>query len=293
VNLTSIIFRILAWSSLSAAGVLYFLNQDDFTSFSAKIKGAENVKNAAKLELESDQNKSTDLINGMFRARGKLRLEIEEALANAEKLKEEAEIILLKESDLSAKNAKLLKELEVVRKELAEQEQKTQQRREQGNPLRLEVEQARSDLQEIEEQNKKVKSNRDQLDAEFSALRTRREVAQRSYQEEKDRLLSEIERPPFHYYGDEHEVDVLSVSPSGSGLFIEDGIKSGFRDDFKYLAYEQSEPDQYFYLKASLVQKNLTFLEFDRNYREKASASIRSDQKLFLIRTGDSNTTLE
>ena len=292
-NLTSIIFRILAWSSLSAAGVLYFLNQDDFTSFSAKIKGAENVKNAAKLELESDQNKSTDLINGMFRARGKLRLEIEEALANAEKLKEEAEIILLKESDLSAKNAKLLKELEVVRKELAEQEQKTQQRREQGNPLRLEVEQARSDLQEIEEQNKKVKSNRDQLDAEFSALRTRREVAQRSYQEEKDRLLSEIERPPFHYYGDEHEVDVLSVSPSGSGLFIGDGIKSGFRDDFKYLAYEQSEPDQYFYLKASLVQKNLTFLEFDQNYREKASASIRSDQKLFLIRTGDSNTTLE
>ena len=292
-NLTSIIFRILAWSSLSAAGVLYFLNQDDFTSFSAKIKGAENVKNAAKLELESDQNKSTDLINGMFRARGKLRLEIEEALANAEKLKEEAEIILFKESDLSAKNAKLLKELEVVRKELAEQEQKTQQRREQGNPLRLEVEQARLDLQEIEEQNKKVKSNRDQLDAEFSALRTRREVAQRSYQEEKDRLLSEIERPPFHYYGDEHEVDVLSVSPSGSGLFIEDGIKSGFRDDFKYLAYEQSEPDQYFYLKASLVQKNLTFLEFDRNYREKASASIRSDQKLFLIRTGDSNTTLE
>ncbi len=292
-NLTSIIFRILAWSSLSAAGILYFLNQDDFISFSAKIKGAENVKNAAKLELESDQNKSTDLINGMFRARGKLRLEIEETLANAEKLKEEAENILLKESDLSAKNAKLLKELEVVRKELAEQEQKTQQRREQGNPLRLEVEQARSDLQEIEEQNKKVKSNHDQLDAEFSALRTRREVAQRSYQEEKDRLLSEIERPPFHYYGDEHEVDVLSVSPSGSGLFIEDGIKSGFRDDFKYLAYEQSEPDQYFYLKASLVQKNLTFLEFDRNYREKASASIRSDQKLFLIRTGDSNTTVE
>ena len=145
-NLTSIIFRILAWSSLSAAGVLYFVNQEDFISFSAKIKGVENEKNAVKLELESDQNKSSDLINGMFRARGKLRLEIEEALTNAEKLKEEAEIILLKESDLSTKNAKLLRELEVVRKELAEQEQKTQQRREQGNPLRLEVEQARSDL---------------------------------------------------------------------------------------------------------------------------------------------------
>ena len=28
-------------------------------------------------------------------------------------------------------------------------------------------------------------------------------------------LLSEIERPPYHYFGDELEIDVLSVSPSG------------------------------------------------------------------------------
>jgi hypothetical protein len=126
----------------------------------------------------------------------------------------------------------------------------------------------------------------------LSALRTRREVAQRSYQEEKERLLSEIERPPHHYYGDELGIDILSVSPSGAGIFTVDGIKSGFRDGFTYLAYEQNEPDQHFYLKASLVQKELTFLEFDHDYREKAISSIRPDQKLFLIRTGDSNTTI-
>ncbi len=200
---------------------------------------------------------------------------------------------MLKENDLSERNTKLIKELEPVRKELAEQTERTSEKRKQGDPIRLEVEKARSELKEIEEQNKKVKSMRDQLDAELSALRTRREVAQRSYQEEKDRLLSEIERPPYHYFGDELEIDVLSVSPSGAGIFIEDGIKSGFRDDFKYLAYEQNEPDQYFYLKASLVQKELTFLEFDHDYREKASSSIRPDQKLFLIRTGDSNTTID
>ena len=63
----SIIFRMLAWSSLVAAGVLYFLNQDDFVSFSSKIKNAENLKKKAKFDLESDQNKSSDLINGIFR----------------------------------------------------------------------------------------------------------------------------------------------------------------------------------------------------------------------------------
>jgi hypothetical protein len=288
----SIIFRIFAWSALIASGVLYFINQEDFVSFNSKIKNAENLKKEAKLNLETDQNKSSDLINGMFRARGKLRLEIEETQANADKLKEEAEIILLKESDLSARNTKLIKELESVRKELAEQTEKTAQKRKQGDPIRLEVEQARTQLKEIEEQNKKVKSIRDQLDSELSALRTRREVAQRSYQEEKERLLSEIERPPHHYYGDELEIDILSVSPSGAGIFTVDGIKSGFRDGFTYLAYEQNEPDQHFYLKASLVQKELTFLEFDHDYREKAISSIRPDQKLFLIRTGDSNTTI-
>ena len=146
----------------------------------------------------------------------------------------------------------------------------------------MEVEKARSELKEIEEQNKKVKSMRDQLDAELSALRTRRDVAQRSYQEEKERLLSEIERPPYHYFGDELEINVLSVSPSGAGIFIEDGIKSGFRDEFKYLAYEQNEPDQHFYLKASLVQKELTFLEFDHDYREKSVLFHTARSKTFL-----------
>ncbi len=59
---------------------MYFLNKDDFVSFSSKIKNAENLKKEAKFNLESDQNKSSDLINGMFRERGKLRLEIEETL---------------------------------------------------------------------------------------------------------------------------------------------------------------------------------------------------------------------
>ena len=61
--------------------------------------------------------------------RGKLRLEIEETLANAEKLKEEAEIILLKENDLTERNTKLLSDLEKVRAELTERRKKMRKKR--------------------------------------------------------------------------------------------------------------------------------------------------------------------
>ena len=292
-NFSSIIFRLLAWGLLLASVALFFLNQESFISYDSKIEQSENLKKEANTALETDKNKSTDLINGMFRERGKLRLEIEETLANAEKLKEEAELILLKEKDLSERNSKLLKDLEKVRQDLAEQSQKIERKKEEEAPIQQELAKAEEELKELDEQNKKVKSTRDDLSAELTALRTRREVAQRAYIDEKQRLLSEIERPPHHYYGDEVEIDVMSISPSGSGVFISDGLKSGFRDEFKYLAYEQNEPDRYFYLKASLVQKELTFLEFEPEFREEASSSIRADQKLFLIRTGDSNTTID
>ena len=65
----------------------------------------------------------------MFRERGKLRLEIEETLANAEKLKEEAELILLKENDLTERNTKLLSDLEKVRAELTERINKNEKKR--------------------------------------------------------------------------------------------------------------------------------------------------------------------
>ena len=53
---------------------------------------------------------------------------------------------------------------------------------------------------------------------------------------------------PHHYYVDEIEINVMSIAPSGQGVFIADGLRSGFQDDFKYLAHEQNEPDRYFYL---------------------------------------------
>ena len=290
-NLTSIIFRILSWSSIVAAVALFLINRESFVLNRTALSNAENLRAKANLALQTDQNKSSDQINGMFRERGKLRLEIEETLANAEKLKEEAELILLKENDLTERNTKLLSDLEKVRAELTERINKNEKKRDEGAPLQVSLENAKEELKKIEDQNKEVKSLRDELSAELTALRVRRDVAQNSYLDEKLRLLNEIERPPHHYYGDELEINVMSVSPSGSGVFIAEGIGNGFRNDFKYFAHEQNNPQEHFYLKASLVQKDLTFLEFEPEFRDQASSTIRAEQKLFLIRTGDSNTT--
>ena len=155
-NFSSIIFRLLAWGLLLASVALFFLNQESFISYDSKIEQSENLKKEANTALETDKNKSTDLINGMFRERGKLRLEIEETLANAEKLKEEAELILLKEKDLSERNSKLLKDLEKVRQDLAEQSQKIERKKEEEAPIQQELAKAEEELKELDEQNKKV-----------------------------------------------------------------------------------------------------------------------------------------
>ena len=63
-------------------------------------------------------------------------------------------------------------------------------------PIKGELDKAKEELGELEEQNKKVKTLHDELSAELSALGTRRDVAKRSYMDEKQRLLSEIERHP-------------------------------------------------------------------------------------------------
>lgn len=290
--MTSIIFRLLAWGGFFGLGVMFFINQKSFVSLDKEVAEAEKLNKEAAHNLEVDKNKSSDLINGMFRERGKLRLEIEESATRTGDFKEEGEMILLKEKDLTDKSAKLGKELTAIRADLVEARKNTAEKVEQGSPVREQTKKILEEVKQLEEESKKVKSERDELNAELSALKTRREVAKRTYNEERERLLGEIERPPYHYFGDEVEIDVLSVSPSGAGIFIEEGYKSGFRDDFKYLAYEQNEPERYFYLQASLVQKGLTFLEFMDDFRENASDFIRSEQKLFLIRTGDSNTTL-
>ena len=130
--MTSIIFRILSWSSIVAAVALFLINRESFVLNRTALSNAENLRAKANLALQEDQNKSSDLINGMFRERGKLRLEIEETLANAEKLKEEAELILLKENDLTERNTKLLSDLEKVRAELTERINKNEKKEMKG-----------------------------------------------------------------------------------------------------------------------------------------------------------------
>lgn len=287
-----LIFRLLSWGGFLTALIFFFLKQEKFVSLDKETFDAEKLLKDAALGFEIDKNKSSDLINGLFRERGKLRLQTEEALSNAETLKEEAELIMLREPSLVSKRKELLAELNSIKNELNDQQLRIQEAQAKRDPISLKKENLSEEIKKLEDENKEVRKSRDTLNADLSALKVRRNIAKESYISEKDELLSYIERPPYHYYGDELEINVLSISPSGSGVFVENGLNSGFRDDFEYLAYEQSQPNRLFYLKASLVQKELTFLAFEQGFRQEATSFIQADQKLFLIRSGDSNTTL-
>ena len=52
------------------------------------------IRDSVVTTLEKDKNQSTNLLNSLFRERGKIRLEREESLANSESLDGEASFLI-------------------------------------------------------------------------------------------------------------------------------------------------------------------------------------------------------
>ena len=76
------------------------------------------------------------------------------------------------------------------------------------------------------------------------------------------RLLQGIK--PFHlYYGDSKEIEIASRAPSGKGIFVNIGYEGGFREDMEFITNNiNASSSLSFRLKADLVQKDFSFLEF-------------------------------
>ena len=81
------------------------------------------------------------------------------------------------------------------------------------------------------------------------------------------------------------------MAPSGRGFFISSGYENGFREDMTFLAiYKDQEKQIFLKVTSTLVQNNLSFFEFSNQLSPIESKIIQSNKKLFLIRTGESNT---
>ena len=68
-------------------------------------------------------------------------------------------------------------------------------------------------------------------------------------------------------------------------------LSEGFRENMTFLCSDEAEINSPFLrIRSKLVQENLIFFEFTDPFSVEKSEIIQSGRKLFLIRTGESNT---
>jgi len=288
-KLIFIICRIVAVVLVGTAGTIYFLNQQKLVSLKDSIGKANSKKVGATILLEKDKNESTNLINGLFRQRGKLRLSTEETITSTESIRQEIDFIIPQKADLEKKLDQLTQDFSKIEQDLQDQKKKNMERKEQDLPTKMSMELINKEFDEIKVLLTTKNKEKSSLEAELSALKKKRDIAEESYQNRRKTLLEEVQVPPHIYYGDQIEVTVENIAPSGKGIFISKGYEDGFRDSMKFLASAESGIEKkYFLLQTVIVQKNLSFLEFFESENFRDEHMFKEDEKLFLIRTGES-----
>ena len=282
-----IICRVVSLLLICIAGVFFFLNQDKLISVKSKIDEELDKKALASRELESDQNESSKLLNGLFRQRGDLRMKARDLVSSTETLVQEIDFLTTKNPELEEKSAAFEVDLGKLKKELIEQQKKIDTRNAEFGPTLQKVESLNAELEKLQGSLAEKTKEKNSLSTEIAALETKRRVAEESFVERKKNLLSDIQKPPFIYYGDEVEVTIENISPSGNGIFISSGKEAGFRESMFFLASLGSGSNRkIFFMNTSLVQDNLTFLELMDPDKNVENNLFDDFEKVLLSRSG-------
>jgi peptidoglycan hydrolase CwlO-like protein len=269
------------------AGVFFFLNQDKLISVKSKIDEELDKKALASRELESDQNESSKLLNGLFRQRGDLRMKARDLVSSTETLVQEIDFLTTKPPELEEKSVAFEVDLGKLKKELIEQQKKIDTRNAEFGPTLQKVESLNAELEKLQGSLAEKTKEKNSLSTEIAALETKRRVAEESFVERKKNLLSDIQKPPFIYYGDEVEVTIENISPSGNGIFISSGKEAGFRESMVFLASLGSGSNRkIFFMNTSLVQDNLTFFELMDPDKNVENNLFDDFEKVLLSRSG-------
>ena len=268
------------------------MNADKFTSLDSGITDAQNGYNEKKIKLEIDKNESSNLINGLYRERGVLRQKNELTQENTLNMQEDFEILKPKKEDLERKISKKEKELAELTKKLKQVQENLLTVRDEVIPFQERSQSLKSELTALKKEHSEKKAQVSSKQGDLDALTATRRVVSNAYVKRRDALLEEVKKPAHTYYGDELEVVVTSGAPSGKGFFLSEGYLAGLREGMIFLTRKADEGNSdYFFTKATLVQDKLSFIEFGGYFSGNLNPKVHSDEKLFLIRTGDSNTT--
>ena len=290
--LTLNIFRILAGLGLVCLGVLYVLNLENFDPLRNELEEAMKTEYNASLTLELDKNKSEKLITALYRERSKMRQQVEELTTSTEKLEEDIELQAPLLEKVKKEHAAAEKEWQNLISKIKDAEAPLKSLEEENKPLFEEYLNHQDEKKKLEAKLDVLAKEANALGGDLNALSKEREVAQENYISKREEILMEVKHPGYLYYGDETEVSISSKAPSGKGVFIDQGRGSGIREGMLFLVKKSQVLSEIpLYLKSTIVEENFSFLELLTIGKSQDEITVNDGEKLFLIRTGDSNTS--
>jgi predicted nucleic acid-binding Zn-ribbon protein len=239
------------------------------------------------LQLDLDKNKSNLALSALYRSRVDYRDKEEETLSKIKDLQGEVD-------GFTPRLATIEKEIKEKSDELTKLDQEISTAREPIDKIVMQIQPIEEKKKIIEKEKLKlqetlslVAKEAEQIENKFNSLEVKRNLASDSFEEERSRLMKGIKKPHHLYYAVDKEIVVANRAPSGKGIFINNGYIDGFRDDMEFITRnENATSNLSFRLKATLVQKNFSFLKFMDQLQVKDSSFALEGQTLILTRSG-------
>ncbi|WP_407678592.1 hypothetical protein [Candidatus Seribacter sulfatis] len=301
--MTLYIFRVFTFLGVLGLFAYMLFGPNASNSLSQDLELVQKKHAELTLQLDLDKNESNLALSALYRSRVDYRDKEEETLSKIKDLQGEVD-------GFTPRLATIEKEIKEKSDELSKLDQEISSAREPIDKIVMQIQPIEEKKKIIEKEKLKlqetlslVAQEAEQIENKFNSLEVKRNLASDSFEEERSRLMKGIKKPHHLYYAVDKEIVVANRAPSGKGIFINNGYIDGFRDNMEFITRnENATSNLSFRLKATLVQKNFSFLKFMDQLQVKDSSFASEGQTLIVTRSGqiteernqvDQNITLE
>lgn len=286
--MTLFIYRFIILLVIGGGGTYFFISPNNSKILKSDLELARGKIAKLLLQLEVDKNGSEKTLSTLYRSRVSLRDQSEERLSEIEGLKSEIEATESKLTEFEKAYSEKSNELSELEGNLVTARAPLEQISEQIAPLKAQVKIVEDSRQDHIKSLALAKEAADLVEADFKSLESVRNNATNTFDEERGRLMDGIKKPYHVYYSDSKEIEVANRAPSGKGIFINKGYVDGFREGMEFLTNNENARSRLsFRLKAVLVQKNFSFLEFLQETQVLDDSFASQGQRLKLTRSGE------
>ena len=281
------IFRACTWLSLVGVVVYIVVSDSGPSSLKQNLENATREHDDLIVQLDADKNESEKELSLVFRSRVDFRNKEEEQVSKIGNLQLEIDGVTRKLEDLKKKNKEKGEELIATEEKVSTARVPLDEIGKQSIPLEEKKKLLEEEKIKVSENLALVKSNADKVQSRFEFLENTRNQSIDNFMEEQERMMEVIKKPFHIYYGEKRGVEVANRAPSGKGFFINEGYEDGFRENMEFLTKNENASSILpFRLKATLVQKNFSFLEFVREEQAGDPSYAAVGQLLNLERSG-------